>query len=261
MTQVISLVIVEISDTVKLNSHGRCLMTALKHTTDQAATVNTLTASFKRSTRDKTTVFTYVMGRVAFLEDRKLWGIHSGDLWELQVRSSNPAGTVYFVRPIKIIAAAQDGDVLNGLDYEAVRDSRLALSHLRTWKKLLSSDQFLNGNMNLCLHHLKLLSSYLRNNSLSSKLKVNLSKTIMHSLSQLKITQEPVSLELLWESLETIASCTSSNPDRIHSLRRLIKLYDSGFNQHAKLSSDTKVRLLLDLQNALQPKAGKRDAL
>lgn len=227
-------------------------MTTGRRSTDGVITVDTVRARFKSSTRDETTLFTYVRGRVAFLADRKLWGILSGDLWELQVVSENPTRSVYFVKPLTLVTAAQDQDVLNNLDYEAVRDSRLALSLMRTWKDRFSNDLHFKSDTSICLHYMNQFASYLRNKNLPSKLRLRISKTILQAASQLEQTYDPILLDVRWQSLATIANCTLSVPERIVIIRRLIKLLDSGFSQHANLPSDIKVRLSSALQNALQ---------
>lgn len=200
-------------------------------------------ARFNRSNVDKVSFFTKVNGKVAFLPDRGFWGIESGDLWQVRVKSANPKGTVYFVVPVRMVQASKDAHCLDGLDYETVKQSRLALAFMRNWKNRISSEPLLREDFVACRHHLKQLDSYLKVESVDIKLKLQIARLIIWSLGLMRASADVYFAGIIWNSTLTVALAAGTLNSRSHHLQVLVSLYDKGFSQYASLPGDAKGKI------------------
>lgn len=62
--------------------------------------------------------------------------------------------------PVKMVIAPQDSDILNGLDYESVRECRFALSFMRNWAPP-RSELLLKDDLRTSLYFARRLSDYI----------------------------------------------------------------------------------------------------
>jgi len=226
-------------------------------TEDSVAIGDTLTVQFRPGNKDQATILTRINGRIAFLPDKLFVGVKAYDTWEVRLKGVSPTGNVYFVMPVKMVIAPQDSDILNGLDYESVRECRFALSFMRNWRHRLETELLLKDDLRTSLYFARRLSDYIDQRSLPERVRVRLADTVFYTYNKLKLKNE-IGFERPYLVTTLCLAYTSRKPEaRLTRLKEAARLLESGFSQYAHYN-ETQARILFALHQACL-EAGQKD--